>query len=124
MKKNIYLTTLIINCLLTVSCENCNLKLGSYGGGMLILKKSNSNIAGEINISQGTPAVKCYLTFVLNGDDNKCKKEIELIDSFGNKYSGIIKVMKGEVYIRALEQVGACQRVIDLKNGETFSLDK
>lgn len=114
---------LIFSCIFTLSCETCNIKYGSYGSGMLFLKKSNNKITGEINIIQGEPAVKCHLTFIVKSDNTNCEKQIELKDSFGNLYPAILKVRKDEIYIQALEQLGACQRVLDLKSGESFSYD-
>ncbi|TXK75372.1 hypothetical protein [Mesonia sp. K4-1] len=124
MKRNAYLIILIMSCMFNLNCETCDIKHGSYGGGMLFLGKSNNKISGEININQGEPAVKCHLTFIVDCDNSNSKKEIELKDPFGNLYPAIIKMGKDEIYIQAFEQLGACQRVLDLKRGESFSYDK
>jgi len=106
-----------------VSCNHCNIEEGSYGDQMLFITVHDSVVKGILDFKQGFPEVTCYLEFQLNRNEN-CGDSVEFIDSFGNKYAGRIESKNNEILIQSLEPLGACQRIIDLNRGETFSLDE
>jgi hypothetical protein len=105
-----------------ISCNDCEVKSGVYGDGMLTINVADKVITGVLNIEQGDPEVTCYLKFEFI-QNKECNKSVKLIDSFGNEYKAKIELKEKEIFIQSLEQLGACQRVIDLSRGESFSLD-
>jgi hypothetical protein len=109
--------------LFLMSCNDCNIKSGNYGDGILLIKVDESNVEGILNFTQGDPKVKCYLEFKFIQDE-ECNKAVKLVDSFGNEFKGRIEIRENELFIQSLEPLGACQRIIDLSTGEAFSLDE
>ncbi len=109
---------------IALSCSDCKIVTGYYGGGMLSVTVNDNQIKGIIDITQGNPPVKCNIQFSFELNNNECEKSIKLINSLGNEFSGKIKIIQNGLFIQSLEPLGACQRIIDLNSGVTFILDQ
>lgn len=109
--------------LVLVSCNDCKVLIGTYGDGILSIKVDDKKVKGILDFKQGEPEVTCYLEFEFTQNE-ECNKSIELIDSFDNGYKGKVELKEKEIFIQSLEPLGACQRIIDLNKGESFSLDE